>query len=66
MWTGVNISLQGGAINHGLFVEGLLSLPLGSCQSQDDQNPIGNSPGDGVNGAVGVGSPSVAMEIACR
>ncbi len=66
MCTGINISIQGGAIIHGLLVEELLPPLLEGCERQNYQNLMGGSSGDSVNGAVGVGNPSLAMEIACH
>ncbi len=39
---------------------GLLLPPLGDYEGQDEQNPLGGIPINGVNGSVGV-----TMEIAC-
>jgi hypothetical protein len=44
------IYIQGGAIRLGLLVVGPLPSPLGGCEGQDEQNPLGGGPSNGVNG----------------
>ncbi len=54
--------IQGGMINRGLLVPGLLPPPLGGFEGQDEINPLCDIPSDGVNGGLDVGWPSVTME----
>ncbi len=39
---------------------------MGGFEGQDEQNPLGGSPSNVVNGGMGVGGPSVIIEITCR
>jgi hypothetical protein len=45
---------------------GSLLSPIEGCEGQEEQNLLGSSPRNGVNGGMGVGRPSVNMEIACH
>jgi hypothetical protein len=40
-------------------------LPLGGCEGEDKQKPMGSGLSDGVNGGFGGGDPTVSKEIAC-
>ncbi len=57
-------------INCGLLVVGLLLPPLGDYEGQDEQNPLGGIPINGVNGSVGVtkasGMRAGFADLGCR
>jgi hypothetical protein len=59
-------SIQGGAVNHGLFFAGPPPTPLGAVSSKISKKLMVGITNDGINVVAGMSGPPVTMEMACR